>query len=60
MAAGIPATVAGRPFKGQIGRDDQTRAFIGPADHIEEQFGSGLRERDVTQFVQDEVTAGRI
>ena len=41
----------GPVFKGQIGRDDQTGAFIGPTDDIEEQFSPGLRERNVAQLV---------
>ena len=41
-------------FKGQIGGDDQAGAFIGPAHHVEEQFGPGLGERDVAEFVEEQ------
>ncbi len=41
-------------FKGQIGRHDQAGAFVGPADDIEQQLGSGLAEGHVAQFVEDQ------
>ena len=41
-------------LEGQIGGDDQAGAFIGPTNRLEEQFGSGFRERDVAQLIQDD------
>ena len=41
-------------FEGQIGGDDQTAAFIRPADHVEESFGSGLGARAVTELVEEQ------
>ena len=41
-------------LKGQIGGDDDAGAFVSAADDIEEQFGTGLGERDVAEFVEDE------
>ena len=38
----------------QVGCDDDALLFIGPADDFEEQFRTGLGERDVAQFIQDQ------
>ena len=41
-------------LKGQVGGDDEAGALVSAADHVEEQFGTGLGKRDVTEFVEDE------
>ena len=54
---------AGEPFgaqhldpvlERQIGCDDEAGALVSAADDIEEQFGTGLGEWDVAEFVEDE------
>ena len=35
------------PLKGQVGRDDQARSFVGGTDHVKEQFGAQLARRDI-------------
>ena len=41
-------------FKRQVGGDDEAGTLISTGHHIEEQFGPGLGERDVAEFVEDE------
>ena len=41
-------------LEGQVGGDDHAGAFIGGADHVEEQFGAQLAGRDVAEFVEDQ------
>ena len=54
---------AGEPFgtehfdpvlKGQVGGDDEAGTLVSAADHVKEQFGTGLGKGDVTEFVEDE------
>lgn len=54
--------MANRPFaKGKIGRDDHRDALIEPADEMEQQLATGLREGQIAKFVEnDEVFAGEI
>jgi len=43
------------PFlKGQIWGDHEAMVLVSPADHLEEQFCPGFRERNIPQFIQDE------
>ena len=43
------------PFlEGQVGGHHEAVMFIGPADDLKEQFGSRLRERNVSQFIDDQ------
>ena len=50
----------GDPFAElQIGRDDDTGLLVKLADQMEEQRASGLGERDVAQFVNDDAVQGR-
>ncbi len=43
------------PFlKRQIGVDDGRSAFVPLAEDLEEQFGAGLRERHIAEFVDDQ------
>ncbi len=41
-------------FEGQVAGDDKALSFVGAADDIEEQLGSGFSEGDVAEFVDDE------
>ena len=43
---------SGPGLEWQIGRYDQAGAFIGPADHLEQEFRPGLRERHISQLVE--------
>ena len=51
-----------RPFaEGEIGRDDDRRAFVEPADQMEQELAAGLGEGKVAELVEDdEVEAGQI
>ena len=53
VSRSLPSTSV-QLFKGQIGRQDQAGPFVGPADHLEEQFGPGLGEGHVAQLIQHE------
>jgi hypothetical protein len=50
------------PFaKRQIGRDDDGRALVEPADEVEQQLAAGLCKREVAEFVEnDEVQPGQM
>ena len=41
-------------LEGQIGGHHEAVVFIGPADDLKEQFGPGLGERNVSQFIDDQ------
>ncbi len=44
-----------RPFvEGQVRGDDRGSAFVTAAEDFEQQFGAGLRQRNVAEFVDDE------
>ena len=48
-----------RPFvERQIGCDDRRAAFVTLAEDLEQQFGAGLRERHVAEFVDDQQLDG--
>ena len=51
-----------RPFaEDEIGGDDEGPALIKPADEVEKQLATGLSEREIAEFVEDdEVHAGQI
>ena len=55
-------TENGRPFtEGEIGRDDDRGTLVEAADPVEQQLAARLRERQITQFVEDdEVETGEI
>ena len=55
-------TENGWPFtEGEIGRDDDRGTLVETADQVEQQLAARLRERQITQFVEDdEVEAGEI
>src|SRR5277367_5234115 len=55
-------TENGRPFtEGEIGRDDDRGTLVEAADQVEQQLAARLRERQITQLVEDdEVEAGEI
>ena len=38
----------------QVGGHHEAVMLIGPADDLEEQFGPGLGERNVSQFIDDQ------
>ena len=42
----------------QIRGDDETLPLISPTDDFKQEFCSGLRERDISQFVKDEEVVG--
>ena len=43
------------PFlKGQVGGHHKAMMLIGPADDLEEQFGSGLGEGNISEFIDDQ------
>ena len=43
------------PFlESQVGGHHEAVMLIGPADDLEEQFGPGLGERNVSQFIDDQ------
>jgi len=43
-----------RPFlEGQVGGQHQAVMLIGPADDFEEQFGSGLGEGNISEFIDE-------
>ena len=43
------------PFlKGQVCGDHEAMMLIGPTDDFKEQFSSGLGERDISQFIDDQ------
>ena len=49
---GSPKT--GRPFaEGEVGGDDDRDALVEPAHEVEEQLPAGLREGQVSEFVED-------
>ena len=44
-----------RPFtEGQVGRDDDRGAFVEPADEVEQKLATGLGEREIAEFVEDD------
>jgi len=47
--------------EGEVGRDDNRGALTDPADQMEKQLATGLSERQIAEFVQnDEVETGEI
>ena len=43
------------PFtEGEIGGDDDGRALVEPADEMEQKLATGLSERQVAEFVEDD------
>jgi hypothetical protein len=44
---------AGPFIEGQIAGDDDRAALVTLAEGLEQQLGSGRRERDVAQFIRD-------
>ena len=43
------------PFgKAEVGRDDDRGALVKPADQMEQQLAARLRERQITEFVEDD------
>ena len=45
----------GGPFaEGEVGGDDDRGALVQPADEVEQQLAAGARERQITQFVEDQ------
>ena len=50
------------PFaEGEIGRNDDRRALIEPADEMEQELAAGLGEGQITKFIEnDEVETGQI
>jgi hypothetical protein len=43
------------PFlEGQVGGHQEAVMLIGPADHLKEQFGSGLGEGNISEFINDQ------
>ena len=44
-----------RPFlEGQVGGDDGGAVFVAPAEDVEQEFASGLREGHVAELVDDQ------
>ena len=41
-------------LEAEVGRQHDAGAFVGGGNHVEEEFGSGLAGRDVTQFIQNQ------
>ena len=45
------------PFlEGQVGGDDRGAVLVAPAEDVEQQLAAGLRQRDVSEFVDDQET----
>ena len=45
----------GRPLaEGQVGRDNDRRPLLEPADQMEEKLAAGLSEREIAEFVHDD------
>ena len=51
-----------RPFtERQVGGDDDRGTLVEPADEVEQKLATGLSERQITEFVEDdEVHAGQV
>ena len=41
-------------IEGQVARDDDRSLLVTLAEHLEQQLGAGLRERDEAQLVDDQ------
>ena len=53
-------TENGRPFtEGEIGRDDDRGTLVETADQVEQQLAARLRERQITQLVEDDEVEAR-
>ena len=49
-----------RPFaEGKVGRDDDGRAFVEPADQMEQELAASLGEGQIAEFVEDDEVEAR-
>ena len=53
-SAPVSRSLPNRVLKGQVGGQDNAGSFVGPADDLEEQFGSRLGKGYVSKLIQDQ------